>query len=278
MGIELVSWKLANGKHPMVYCTVETARRWKDRKEDGGSLFSAFGTLVESSRTLLPFLSQPKQVQALSEPPKLYTRYYQDAAAVTTPYGDGTVKGYRSSDDIYEISLTSWTLSNGKQPVAYMRKENISHRVAKGCREGYPVLTYLGLSGTLASVEPTTGVHIVTIPTAGMVCYLQPECVIRPLKAAVGEDVLTAYGEGKVIRYNKDRDMYTIALKGWNATLYAKGDTFTRVGDSIQDGLDSFGVKWLLQFLFFAPQAPRSRSNSVASVHGSVSSRSVTSK
>jgi len=264
IGISLESWTLADGTHPTIYTTVEEARAWKDRKADESSIFSlgTLNTLVESSRSLLsPFLSQKQTIQ---EPAKLYPQYYQDAAAVTTSFGNGTVVSFRPSDGFYEVSLLEWTLADGSHPKAYLRKEDISHRVAKGCQEGYPVLTSLGLSGTLASVVPTTGVHIVTVPSAGMVCYLQPECVVRPLKAAVGEDVLTAYGEGKVANYDKTHDMYTIVLSGWGAKLYCKSDAFDRVGDGIQDREAAFGVKWLLGFLFSSsePQVPRSRSNS----------------
>ena len=135
---------------------------------------------------------------------------------------------------------------------------------SKGCQEGYPVLTSLGLTGKLASIEPTTGVHIVTIHTAGMVCYLQPESVVRPLKAAAGEEVVTQYGEGKISRYNAVGDIYTIELT-WNAKLYARATTFDRVGEGIvQDSEGGFGVDWLFRFLFYRPEA-RSRSNSVVS-------------
>ena len=34
------------------------------------------------------------------------------------------------------------------------------------------------------------GVHIVTVPSAGMVMYLQPEAIICPLKAAVRDDTI----------------------------------------------------------------------------------------
>jgi predicted heme/steroid binding protein len=268
LGLALESWTLANGSHPVLYCTTESARSWKDQKEvarnfDSGSILTK---IVSSSRTLLePFLSQ-KQTHK-EEPPKLHTQYYQDAAAVSTSFGYGTVKSFRPSTGIYEISLTQWNLADGSHPTAYLRKEDLSHRVAKLCNEGYPVLTSLGVSGTLASVVPTTGVHIVTVPSCGMVCYLQPDHVIRPLKAAVGEEVLTAYGEGRVERYNAAQDMYTIELHGWGAKLFAKGDTFERVSDGVPDRDGVFGVKWLLSFLFnMETQAqPRSRSNSIVS-------------
>lgn len=108
-----------------------------------------------------------------------------------------------------------------------------------------------------------------------MVCYLQPDFIVRPLKAAVGEDVVTAYGEGKVESYRLADDTYTICFSGWTAKLYAKGgETFDRVANSMQDKDGPFGMNWLLSMLFSSSstvagenhQAPRSRSNSLVSV------------
>lgn len=275
IGISLDTWTLANGSHPMLYCTEATARAWKDRKEeDNPSLFFTLGSaLVTSSRSLFePFLQQPKPV-VKEELPKPFNRYYQDGAAVTTPFGYGQVVRFRETDGIYEVFLVQWTLTDGSHPRVYVRGVDLSSRVASGCQEGYPVLTALGLSGILASVEPTTGVHIVTIPSVRMVCYLQPDCVIRPLKAAVGEDVLTMFGDGVVEYYNPARDIYTISLS-WGAKLYAKSDTFDRVGEGVQDRDGPFGVNWLLRLLFFSPSSTnkgdsnppsRSRSNSIVS-------------
>jgi hypothetical protein len=285
VAIRLDSWKLANGANAMLYCTPETAKSWKERKaEEGASFFSALETLVTSSRTLLePFLiHQPKKTPAVAvvKPPVCFERYYQDAAAVTTPYGDGVVRSFRTSDGFYEVDLIRWALDNGKHPKAFIRKDDLSCRIAPGCQEGYPVLTSLGVSGRLASVEAKTGIHIVTIPSAGMLCYLQPESIVRPLKGAVGDDVSTAYGEGRILRYDKDKDVYCIKLSGWHALLYAKGDTFELVGDGVQDRDGSFGVNWLLRFLFSSAtsgndvsKGARSRSDSVSGA--SQSNRSV---
>jgi hypothetical protein len=275
MGISLDNWTLANGSHPMLYCTEATARAWKDRKEeDNPSLFFTLGSaLVTSSRSLFePFLQQPKRV-VKEELPKTFNRFYQDGAAVTTPFGYGRVVNFRPGDGMYEVLLVQWTLASGSHPRVYAREVDLSSRVASGCQEGYPVLTSLGLSGILASVEPTTGVHIVTISSVRMVCYLQPDCVVRPLKAAVGEDVLTIFGDGSVENYHAARDIYTIRLS-WGAKLYAKADTFDRVGEGVQDRDEPFGVNWLLRLLFFSPASTRkgdsnpqsrSRSNSVVS-------------
>lgn len=117
-----------------------------------------------------------------------------------------------------------------------------------------------------------------TVPSAGMVMYLQPGYIVRPLKAAVGEDALTAYGEGTVEKYEIANDMYTIKLKGWNARLYAKAETFDRVRDSMRDRDGPFGMNWLLRFFFSSKgektEGTRSRSNSVVSAR-SQSARSV---
>ena len=116
------------------------------------------------------------------------------------------------------------------------------------------------------------GVHFVVVPSAGMAMYLQPESVIRPLKAAVGEDVLSAYGDGNVEKYCVECDTYTIKLAGWNATLYAKAEMFDRVGDSMRDRDGPFGMNWLVHFFFSSSESKnestRSRSNSVVSVSG----------
>ena len=107
-----------------------------------------------------------------------------------------------------------------------------------------------------------------------MVMYLQPEAIVRPLKAAVGEEALTAYGEGTVEKYNAQTDVYTIKLKGWGAKLYAKPETFNRVRDSMRDKDGAFGMNWLFGFFFSTNQRPgeggpnRSRSNSVVSGGG----------
>lgn len=107
-----------------------------------------------------------------------------------------------------------------------------------------------------------------------MVCYLQPQDIIRPIKASVGEDVLTAYGDGIVERYRVEDDTYQILLKEWGARLYAKAETFDRVHD-MQAGA-SFGMKWIYDMFFSdnkAETGTRSVSNSVASGRSKTSQR-----
>lgn len=281
LGIALTSWKLANNTHPIIYCTLATAQGWRESKgkprSTSDAIFSTLGNLVLVSKTLREsFGTREKEKKPLPIRPR-FDQYYKDGAAVSTSFGPGIVKRFREDDGFYEIALIRWKLAHGDVARAILRKGDISHRVADGCIEGYPVLTTLGLTGMLESVDPTTGVHIVTVPSAGMVCYLQPDCVVRPLKAAVGEDVLTAYGDGTISRYNADTNTYEIMLHGWNAKLYGKAETFDRAGDGIQHRGTIFGIIFNMLFSSENTQqgTTRSRSNSVASIARSASGRSV---
>jgi hypothetical protein len=273
--LSITGWKLSNNAHPKLYCTVKTCQAWREAKEPksshNDSLLSAFGTLVLSiNREIFAGRLHSLKPKEEEQPSPKFKQYYCDSAAVATAFGSGRVINFRESDGFYRISLSSWTLANGKHPTAWLRGVDIRYQIAKGCQEGYPVLTTFGISGILESVQPTTGVHIVSAPSARMVLYLQPGAIVRPLKAAVGEDALTAFGEGKIERYDLEHDTYVIKLNGWGAKLYAKAETFDRAVNSMRDRDGSFGMDWLLQFFFSSSsdnkkEGRRSRSNSVVS-------------
>ena len=274
--LSITAWTLANGSNPKLYCTVKTCQSWKDAKEakvtpDG--ILSAFGTLVSTiNREIKGRLTTTASIQKLNDGEAAthrFKQYYCIAAAVSTAFGDGRIIDFRQEDGFYCISITSWKLTDGRHPKAWLREVDISYQIAKGCKEGYPLLTNLGVSGVLESVQPTTGIHMVSAPSARMVLYLQPDAICRELKAAVGEDVLTAYGAGVMECYNRKNDTYVIKLNGWNARIYAKAETFDRLRDSMRDRDGSFGMDWLLRF-FFVPsdstnQITRSRSSSFVS-------------
>jgi hypothetical protein len=275
MVLSLTSWRLANDSHPKIYATVKSCREWKDKKgvrSSADGLFSAFGRLVSSiDREIKGRLISQKPKDDGHTIPK-FKQYYQTAAAVSTDFGNGRIVKFRAIDGFYCVSLSSWTLANGQNPVAWLREFDVRIQISSGCKEGYPVLTNLGVTGILESVQATTGVHIVMAHSLRMVLYLQPSSIVRPLKAAVGEDVLTAYGEGKVQRYNIHHDTYEIKVS-WGATIFAKAETFDRLRDSIRDKDGYFGMDWLLRF-FFDPSKgskgtkeleTRSRSNSIVS-------------
>ena len=281
ISICLKSWTLRDGSHPHLYCTFDTAKEWKEKKPTStqshnreGSIFSVIGTLgtlVSGTVESLKKIRVPREIEAppiKHEAPK-FERYYKDGAAVVTSYGDGVVCSFRSADGFYTVKL----IKHGKMfATAYLQDDSMSYRLAKGCVEGYPVLTKFG-SGVLHSVNPTTGVHNITVPSYGAVLYLQPDQVIRPLKAAVGEDVSTPYGEGKVLKYRLLDDLYEIKLL-WGGVLYATANTFDRIDDRMEDK-GGFGMNWILQFFYSredgkdeCPQRSRSNSFSMLSQSG----------
>jgi len=259
IGLDITSWILADNSHPKLYCTVEAALQWEKNTEDktrsnASGIFSTFGSYISQGMRILMDTSNNKKNLVTKVPSEIlvqrFERYYKDGAVVTTLFGEGSVRSFRGSDGIYEVALLKWKMKGGLLPTIYLMKDALRNHVSNGCHEGYPVLTSLGVSGNLATVQPTTGIHIVTVPMAGMVCYLQPQDVLRPLKAAATEDVLTQYGEGKVVKYRLEDDIYEINLHD-NAKLYAKAEAFDRVSDGLEDqGLHSLGMKWLLRFLF----------------------------
>jgi hypothetical protein len=287
IAISLASWTLRDGRHPILYCTVETAERWRTKKEASSSehtpthkrensyLYSVLGSLVSGtveavSGTVesLKKITVPRVIETpISKiESRKYERYYKDGAAVTTAYGDGTVQSFRESDGFYVVSLL---MKFGKKSAfgnAYLREDSMSYRLARGCIEGYPVMTTFG-SGVLQSVNPTTGVHNVIIQSFGAICYLQPDQVLRPMKAAVGEDVSTPYGEGKVYKYRLADGKYEIKLS-WGSMLYAKAETFDRIDDRLEDK-GGFGMGWILKFFYSREESKevgpqRSRTNSVS--------------
>jgi len=284
IGIELTSWVLANEKHPIIYCTEESATNWKNLKpessDQNNNVFSVVGKILTNTvwrmTTKTPKTTTPKAISKSEI--VLIERYYKDGAAVTTQFGDGVVKSFRESDGFYNVSLVQWKKMGSVNPTAFLRKESLGHRLAKNCHEGDPVLTSLGLSGVLASVEPTTGIHLVMVPRLGIACYLQPENIIQPLVAAVGEDVFTPYGDGTVQKYRKEDDVYQIQLHGWGGSLFVSGGgDIYRVDNRIGDNDSAFGVKWLLRFFSMAPKdekkgpgssrgSQRSRSDSYVSL------------
>ena len=112
----------------------------------------------------------------------------------------------------------------------------------------------------------------------GMVCYLQPKDVLRALKACVNEDVLTPFGNGKVIRFRPKDDIYEIEL-AWGAKLFSRAESFDRDHIGCED---QGGFHWVFKLFFNsdgnsikgAEGSERSRSNSITSAR-TLSSRSI---
>lgn len=289
MAISLSSWTMANGKNPIIYCTYESAQNWKtlheEKSKNAGGILSAISQGVKKLISAKPKKKSEDVPNVISIPS--FERYYKDGAAVVTPFGNGVVETFRSSDGMYLVSLRSWKMADGRYARVYCMKNDLTYQIAEGCIEGYPVLTSIGISGTLLSVQPTTGVHVVADSSCGLVCYLQPRDVLRPLKASVNDIVLTQYGDGELTRFRAKDDRYEIELS-WGAKLYAQAESFDRdnSGDEVRGA--RFGVDWVFNLFFSADSnvrggggsqstsqrggsQQRSRSNSIASVRTNTS-------
>lgn len=269
--VALCTWCLADKSHPILYCTDENLLLWKkmddeERSKASGGILSAFGSIVS-----LGFLRSDKKREEMV-PTEIvvpnFDRHYRDGACVTTIFGNGRVVSFRDVDGFYKVSLTNWTLANGKRATIFSRREELSTQIVNGCHEGYPVLTSLGLTGSLASIQLTTGVHIVTVESSGMVCYLQPKDIIMPLKAAVGHSVLTPFGEGKVMKYRQQDGVYEIMLK-FGAMLYAPGEAFDNINSKSESSMTK--MDWILSLFGGRNDPQRSRSNSITSVRTNTS-------
>ena len=285
--VSLTDWTLRDGSHPTLHCTMNSLKEWKNNAERKNtpshqresSLFSVIGSMVSGTVASFQKIRVPREIEAPAiKVETLFERYYKDGAAVTTAYGDGTVKGFRASDGFYCVSLL---MKSGKVfATAYLQEDSMSYRLARCCQEGYPVLTKYGLSGVLQSVNPTTGVHHISIPSCDAICYFQPDQVVRPLKAAVGEDVSTKFGDGKVMKYRLVDDKYEIKLTWGGATLYAEAKTFDRIDDRMEYK-GGFRMGWIMNFFYSREEnkeegAQRSRSNSFSMLSQSnVSTRSL---
>lgn len=275
IAVSLTSWTLSDGKHPTLYCVGDSIERWSKKQAantPGGhsrdsSIFSIVSGLVSGTVESLKKIRVPREIETPAKvEQRKFERYYKDGAAVTTTFGDGIVRTFRETDGFYVVSLL---MKSGKVLwTSYLREDSMNYRRASGVIEGYPCMTTFG-SGVLQSVNPQTGVHNVVIPSFSAVCYLQPDQVLRPLKAAVYEDVSTPYGEGKVYTYRLSDNNYEIKLKWGNAMLYAKAETFDRIDDRLEDK-GGFGVGWILRFFYTREEckekeedpSQRSRSNS----------------
>lgn len=271
IAVSLIDWTLSNGTSPILYTSTQSMISWQTRnnKDDKSmpdtSFLSAFGSIAQGVKNLMAGKAE-KTSNASTSGRVLFDQYYTDGATVVTPFGDGIVEEFRAVDGVYRISLLKWELCNGESAKIFSKQESLRPKIATGCKEGDPVVTSLGLTGNLVSVQAKSGLHIVAVPSTHMICYLQAVDVLRPVKAVVLDTVTTPFGEGTVVKYRSADDIYEIQLK-WNARLFANSELFQR--EKMTKEEEKGGFSWVFRFLFsdnrmkISKDSVRSRSNSI---------------
>mmetsp|Transcript_25958 Transcript_25958/g.54032 ORF Transcript_25958/g.54032 Transcript_25958/m.54032 type:complete len:1266 (-) Transcript_25958:28-3825(-) len=191
----------------VMYCTQTNASAWsKKYARNQSRILSVIGSVFRRMTVAPPRVKK-------EEDPVVFERVFQDGAIVDVgTFGAGTIKGHRSSDGVYSVDLG--------YGLGYFGASSLSKHVKRGCSEGCRVVTSLGLTGTLVSVDAATSIHKVVCAKAGLTCYLHPTSIVSCINAAEGEEVITPWvGEGIVERYRHSDKMYEIKLP-WGAKLY----------------------------------------------------------
>ncbi|RLN02943.1 hypothetical protein BBJ28_00000928 [Nothophytophthora sp. Chile5] len=153
---------------------------------------------------------------------------YPKGSLVATPFGEGTVRLHRPSDDIYLVDLASM---HGFFNVSSLR------RPVRGV-VGQPVDTLYG-SGVLLQVREDDGVHVVALrlglSTAEVHAFLHPASVIKAIKAARGDVVMTPFGSGVVMQYRSHDGYYCVALE-WDASGHSHTSAFIGEASLVRTG------------------------------------------
>jgi hypothetical protein len=153
---------------------------------------------------------------------------FPEGSLVATPFGEGTVRSHRRSDDIYVVDLPAMH--------GYFRVSSLQ-RPVRGV-VGQPVDTVYG-SGLLEEVREQDGVHVVVLrlglTTSEARAYLHPSSVIGAIKASRGDVVMTPFGSGVVMQYRSHDGYYRVALD-WDScgqshtSAYISEDSLERSG------------------------------------------------
>lgn len=202
-----------NGWGGTLYCTESQAVAWRERfgKKRQSGIFHVLGSIVRRityTQKTLPDLGVDGAIEEEAE------QFYEVGATVKADnFGKGTVTAFRGKGNIYVIKFDFG--------VGYMTRASLSRWVSEGCTEGCNVVTSLGLTGRLISVEERTGFHEVELGGEGrMTCHLRADDVVGKVEASKGDKVFTWWGEGVVERYRVEDGIYQVGMTGWGAKVF----------------------------------------------------------
>jgi len=191
--------------------TEERAADWvkENKDESGGGILGVFGRVLRSMTTMTTNTTAKAAVkQELSE------QYFDIGAVVqVASFGKATVEEFRADENFYKVRMDFG--------VGFFHRDSLHPFIVEGCEEGCSVLTKFGnLTGRLTVVNAKSGIHVVEVQGAGgsMKMYLQPDMIVKRIKAAVGDGVVSPYGEGEVLKYRagaREEERFIVELGSW---------------------------------------------------------------
>ncbi|KAI9916684.1 hypothetical protein PsorP6_018248 [Peronosclerospora sorghi] len=156
------------------------------------------------------------------------TTLFSQGTLVKTPFGEGTVRLHRRTDDIYVVDFVSMR--------GFFQVQSLE-RPVRGIL-GQPVDTIYG-SGMLEHVRDEDGVHVVSLclglTTSRARAYLHPSSVLRAIKAARGDVVMTPFGSGVMLHYRSQDGCYRVALD-WDANGQSHSSAYVREERIVRTG------------------------------------------
>ncbi len=225
-----------------MWCVESEAVKWKKLKSGGGGGF--WGSLLAPlgnpfSRSFRKTMFQEEGGESVLEVQQVWR---VGSAVKVGCFGKGLVRGFRPIDGMYKVVL-EWGA------IGWFQGATLD--VWKVCDLGTPVLTNLGITGRLLEVQHGTSVHKVSVDGAGLVCYLQPSSIIKPLKACVGDAVVTWFGEGDVVKYRTGTELVGrefVVKMSWGAVLYCGEDGFEVLDEEGRESVVGVMGGWLSYF------------------------------
>lgn len=115
---------------------------------------------------------------------------------VQTPYGVGKVNSFREEGQLYQIELTEWVLSEGQKVFVYSQASQFK---------------------VVAEEEKKTEATVVADAPAAAVVVADEVKPEEPKKQefAVGVEVKSAYGVGKIVAIRDEDKMFQVELTNW---------------------------------------------------------------
>jgi len=119
-------------------------------------------------------------------------------AVVKTPYGVGKVTAFREENAIYEIELTSWSLSDGQKVHVFSQESQFS--VVEEKKEEVVVAVAAAAAAAAVDEKKEEAIAAVEAP--------------KEVELKVGTQVKTVYGVGTIVEI-RDDSIYHVQLSSW---------------------------------------------------------------